>query len=117
MVNFGTKAFDKVAGIRCAVTANGPIDAAPSWSFTATATDTDGNQQDVPGCTLTPAADGLSADFLVPETQIDAVTITCVAPVDDPNTEGVETISEVFSGSFSHSKASTLTGAVTDIPR
>lgn len=116
MVNFGSKKFDIVAGVKLSVVADGPIDKPPTWSVVATALQPDGSSADVP-VTVTVADDGLSATVLVPESQIDSFTATAIAEVDDPGTAGVETISETFSGSFTHSKAATLTGSVEDLPR
>jgi len=117
-MDFGRKFYDQVGGIHIALAPNGPIDSKPEWSATATVLQPDGTSADVPGVTMTPSDDGLSCDVMVPETKIDMLTVSAVAPTDDESTQGtIETTSAIFTGSFAHSKATSLGGTVTDIPR
>ena len=100
----GNHEWDKV-GMQFNLSPNGVLDAPPAWSVLPAD----------PGLTLTPAADGLSATLFA---TIDFATfeVTAQAPADNPSTEPLESVSETFTGSFSHSKASSLGGTFSEIP-
>jgi hypothetical protein len=110
-MDLGNKFYDKFAGEHLVIAPDGPVDKAPVWVGSASFQGTD-----VP-ITVTPAADGLSCDVMVPEQQIDAMSVTVTADVDDPNTPGTEQLSETFTMTWSHSKATNLNPSATDIPR
>lgn len=100
----GNHFYDR-AGLHVAVAPNGTLDAPPTVTF------------DPPDLlTVVPAADGLSADVFA-DTDVAAFTVTFTAPADNPSTPELENVSQSFTGSFSHSKATELVGTFSEIPR
>lgn len=106
MVEVGNKFWDQIAATTVSVKPNGTIDSPPTWT------------PDGSGVTVTPSADGLSCDIGYPEGDVASWTVTVQAPADNPSTPELESVTETFHGSCSHSKATALTGSVgADIPR
>jgi hypothetical protein len=103
MITMGNHFWDKV-GIKMGVQADGVLDSPPTWAC------------DTPDVTLTPEADGLTC-VATADMEVAMFTITVTAPADIPGTDIVETVGEMFTGSFSHSKATTLTGSFSEVPR
>jgi len=104
VVSTGNHFYDQV-GVRCVVSPNGALDSAPIITV-----DPAGS------LTITPSADGLSADVFG-DTDVGAWTVTFTAPADNPSTPELEQVSQSFSGSFSHSKATELGGSFSEVPR
>lgn len=104
MVNSGNHFYDKV-GIQMSLAPNGVIDAPPVWSVLPADA----------ALILTPAADGLSATLFATN-DFANFEVTAQAAADNPSTPELESVSETFTGSFSHSKADSLGGTVIEIP-
>jgi hypothetical protein len=90
--------------LRLQVQPNGTLDAPPTWAA------------DVSDVLLTVSADGLQCDVLA-DIDVAAFSVTVSAPADNPSTPELESVSQTFTGSFSHSKATSLGGSFEDIPR
>lgn len=105
MIPTGNHFWDK-AGLKFTLSPDGALDSAPSWSI---------DPPDI-GVGLTPAEDGLSATLFV-DNDVASFTVTAQAPVDNPSTPDLESVSESFTGSFSHSKATSLGGSFEEIVR
>ena len=104
MIATGNHYWDLV-GLQFNLSPNGVLDAPPAWSV---------DPPDI-GVGLTPAADGLSATLFVTSDVLN-FAVTAQAPADNPSTPDLETVSETFTGSFSHSKATSLGGSFSEIP-
>lgn len=103
MVATGNHFWDKFL-LQMSVAPDGVLDAVPSWTC------------DDPGVTLTPDASGLNC-VAQADSDISAFAVTVTAPADNPSTPELESVSETFTGSFSHSKATALSGSFSEIPR
>lgn len=103
-VTTGNHFWDKVT-VGVSVLPNGQLDAPPTWT------------EDSGGfLTLTPAADGLSCEIQA-DSDVRAWAVTVTAPADNPSTPALESVSNSFEGSFSHSKATELPGSFVEHPR
>lgn len=103
MVSTGNHFFDKVL-LRLQVAPDGVLDAAPTWSA-----DTD-------QVALSVSGDGLTCDVQA-DVDVASFSVTATAPADNSSTPELESVSETFTGSFSHSKATSLGGSFTEVPR
>ena len=105
MIPVGNKFWDKV-GLQFNLNPNGTLDSPPTWTI---------DPPDI-GIGLTVAEDGLSATLFV-DNNVAAYTVTAQAPADNESTPELESVSESFTGSFSHSKATSLGGSFSEVPR
>ena len=104
MVATGNHFWDKVL-LQLTVTPDGALDGPVVWT------------SDNPGLTLTASVpDGLTCTVQA-DADTAAFQVTATAPADNPSTPELESVSESFTGSFSHSKATALSGAFTEVPR
>lgn len=103
MIATGNHFFDKVK-VRITLSPDGSLDSAPQWTV------------DDPAVTLTPTPDGLQCDCSASGDVAAPATVTVTAPVDVPSTPDLETISEAFTMTFSHSKATSLNPTVSEVP-
>ena len=104
MINTGNHAFDKVL-VRIQLVPDGALDDVPEWAV------------DDPHVTLVVSPDGLTCDCSAEGDVPAPATVTVTAPVDVPATPSLETISEAFTMTFSHSKATSLGAMVSEIPK
>lgn len=103
MISTGNHEFDKVI-LRLTVTPDGALDAAPTWVC---------DNIDV---LLTVNPTGLQCDATA-DVDVASFSVTVTAPADNSSTPELESVSETFTGSFSHSKAKSLGGSFSEIPR
>ncbi len=103
MIATGNHFFDKVK-VRIQLSPDGAVDSPPSWAC---------DNSDV---TLDVSADGLRCDCSAGGDIAAEATVTVTAPVDVPATPTLETISEAFTMTFSHSKATALNATVSEVP-
>lgn len=104
MIATGNHFFDKVL-LRLQLAPDGALDGPPTWAC------------DNPAVTLAPTPDGLTCDCSADGDIPSDATVTVTAPVDVPSTPDLETISETFTMTFSHSKAGSLGGTFTEVPK
>ncbi len=105
MTPTGNHSFDKVALV-LTISPDGSIDGIPTW----VSDDTSGLQ------TITPSADGLQCRCVSSGEVSTPITVTVTVAVDDPSTPDLETISEPFQMTWSHSKATALNPGFGEVP-
>ncbi len=103
MIPTGNHYFDKVK-VRIVLSPDGSLDGPPQWTT------------DNAGITLEPTPDGLTCDCSASGDIAATATVVVTAPVDVPSTPDLETISESFEMTWSHSKATSLNPSVSEVP-
>lgn len=105
MIAIGNVFWD-VSKVTFLTAPNGTIDAPIAWTV------------DPPElqANLAIAADNLSASIQV-DSDVAAFAVTAQAPADNPTTPELESVAETWTGSFSHSKATSLGGSFSIDPR
>lgn len=104
MIPTGNHFFDKVL-VHIVLNPDGALDGPPLWA------------SDNPSVSLAVSTDGLTCDCSADGDVASDCTVTVTAPVDVPSTPDLETISEAFTMTFSHSKATNLNATVSEIPK
>lgn len=104
MIQTGNHFFDKVK-VRIQLSPDGALDGPPQWT------------SDNPDIVLEPTTDGLTCDCSANGDIAAPATVIVTAPVDVPSTPDLETISESFQMTWSHSKATNLNPTLTEIPK
>ncbi len=103
MIATGNHFYDKVK-VHIVLAPDGATDGPPTWA------------SDNADVSLVVSADGLTCDCSASGDIAAPATVTVTAPVDVPSTPDLETISEAFTMTFSHSKATALNPTVTEVP-
>jgi len=105
MIGTGNHFWDKV-GVKFTISPDGTLDTPPVWTI---------DPPELQPFLLVDTSDLFAV--LQVDSDVANFAVTVQAEADSPDTPEVDKVSETFVGSFSHSKATTLNGAVSEVPR